>query len=142
MNAVNFALLEPMSSAISLMNIVETTLLRHHLSFFSAMVGKYTLALDNVTHPCDLIRCPYAIVCTAPPTPQDTVAQNSGLNSLSCQPYATPVARLSYELDMFELEYQAMLYGGNVRSNFPYMLTTLTLHGVALCHAMTAVCWQ
>ena len=30
-------------------------------------------------------------------------------------PWATPRARLAYELDMFRQEYLAMLYGGVVR---------------------------
>ena len=47
MNAVNFTLLEPMSSAIALLNIVDANLIRHHLIFFFAMVsdGMIILAL-------------------------------------------------------------------------------------------------
>ena len=43
---------------------------------------------------------------------QELVAPNA---VASYVPWATPRARLAYELDMFRQEYLAMLYGGVVR---------------------------
>ena len=51
---------------------------------------------------------------------QDVVADNSGLPSLSYLPSATPVKRLASELDLFKLEYQAMLYSGKVCKSVVY----------------------
>ena len=49
-----------------------------------------------------------------PPLTQELAVNNSGVPVSSYHPWPSPNARLAYELDMFEKEYFAMLYGGVV----------------------------
>ena len=55
-------------------------------------------------------------------SPQELVANNSGIPVMSYEPWASPKDRLEHELKLFQKEYFAMLYGGVVSKAKPRSL--------------------
>ena len=137
MNAARFAMLSSSSSAITLLNLINSVLIRHHHCFYFALVRiasfcscQLRFAVCGAHHAYTPFHEP---IYDLSGIIQDMVADNSGVSAVSWPPWPSARDRLAYELALFKIEYQAMLYGGNVRS-YAHLYIRISRVSVSIRH--------